>query len=94
MRKSDITREIARRKGISQKKARIIVDHVFRAMAEALTRGEKVEIRGLGTFKIKKKPSRFVKDPRTGVEIFVKERYVPVFKMGKLMKNHLNSKGK
>jgi len=61
MKKSDITREIARRKGISQKKARIIVDGVFQAMAEALTRGEKVEIRGLGTFKIKKKPSRFVR---------------------------------
>ncbi len=51
-----------------------------------------MEIRGLGTFRIKKKPSRFVKDPRTGVEIFVKEKFVPTFKMGKLMKNHLNSK--
>jgi len=92
MKKSDITKEIARRKGISQKKARVIVDQVFQAMAEALTRGEKVEIRGLGTFRIRKKPSRFVRDPRTGVEMFVKERYVPVFKMGKLIKNHLNSK--
>lgn len=70
----------------------MIVDQVFQAMADALTRGEKVEIRGLGTFKIKKKPSRFVKDPRTGVEIFVKERYAPTFKMGKLIKNHLNPK--
>ncbi len=94
MKKSDITREIAKRRGIPQRKARLIVDQVFQAMAEALTRGEKVEIRGLGTFKIKKKPSRFVKDPRTGVEIFVKERYVPTFKMGKLMKNYLNSKDK
>ena len=92
MKKSDITREIARRRGIPQRKARVIVDQVFQAMAEALTRGEKVEIRGLGTFKIKKKPSRFVKDPRTGVEIFVKEKFVPTFKMGKIMKNHLNSK--
>ncbi|HHJ64756.1 MAG TPA: integration host factor subunit beta, partial [Aquifex aeolicus] len=32
--------------------------------------------------------------PRTGIEIFVRERYVPVFKMGKLIKNHLNSKHK
>lgn len=62
-------------------------------MAEALTRGEKIEIRGLGTFKVKKKPSRFVKDPRTGAEIFVKEKFVPTFKMGKVMKNSLNSKG-
>ncbi len=92
MKKSDITKEIAKRKGISQRKARLIVDQVFQAMSEALTRGEKVEIRGLGTFRIKRKPPRFVKDPRTGVEIFVKEKYVPTFKMGKLMKNHLNSK--
>lgn len=94
MKKSDITREIAKKRGITQKKARLIVDQVFQAMSEALTKGEKVEIRGLGTFRVRKKPSRFVKDPRTGVEIFVKERYVPTFKMGKLMKNHLNSKGK
>ncbi len=94
MKKSDITREIAKKRGITHRKARLIVDQVFQAMSEALTRGEKVEIRGLGTFKIRKKPSRFVKDPRTGVELFIKERYVPTFKMGKLMKNHLNSKGK
>lgn len=94
MKKSDITKEIARRKGIPQRKARFIVDQVFQAMTEALTRGEKVEIRGLGTFKVRRKPSRFVKDPRTGVEIFVKEKYVPTFKMGKVMKNHLNSKRK
>jgi len=94
MKKSDLTREIAKRKGLPQRKARLIVDQVFQAMAEALTRGEKVEIRGLGTFRVKKKPSRFVRDPRTGVEIFVKERYIPTFKMGKLLKNHLNSKGK
>ncbi len=92
MKKSDITREIAKRKGISQRKARAIVDQVFQAVAEALTRGEKVEIRGLGTFKVKKKPSRFMKDPRTGVEIFVRDRSVPTFKMGKLIKNQLNSK--
>ncbi len=94
MKKSDITKEIARRRGIPQRKARIIVDHLFQVMADALTRGEKVEIRGLGTFKVRKKPSRFVKDPRTGVEIFVKEKFVPTFKTGKLMKNHLNSKDK
>ncbi|RLJ69931.1 integration host factor subunit beta [Hydrogenivirga caldilitoris] len=94
MKKSDITREIAAKRGMSQRKARLIVDQVFQVMAEALVRGEKVEIRGLGTFKIKKKPSRFVKDPRTGVEIFVKEKFVPTFKMGKLIKNHLNSEDK
>ncbi len=94
MKKSDITREIAKKRGITHRKARLIVDQVFQAMSEALTRGEKVEIRGLGTFKIRKKPSRFVKDPRTGAEIFIKERFVPTFKMGKLMKHHLNSKGR
>jgi integration host factor subunit beta len=93
MKKSDISREVARRRGIPQRKARMIVDQVFSIMAEALTRGEKIEIRGLGTFKVRKRPSRLVKDPRTGAEIFVKERYVPTFKMGKVMKNSLNSKG-
>jgi len=77
---------------MSQRKARIIVDGVFQAISEALARGERVELRGLGTFRVRRKPSKFVKDPRTGVEMFVKERFVPTFKMGKTMKNHLNSK--
>ena len=70
----------------------MVIDHLFQAMTEALARGEKIEIRGLGTFKIKKKPPRVVKDPRTGTEIFVKERYVPIFKMGKSIKSALNPK--
>ena len=93
MKKSDIAREIARRRGIPRWKARVLVDQVFQVMAEALTRGEKIEIRGLGTFRVRKKPSRFVRDPRAGAEIFVRERHTLVFKMGRQLKNHINSKG-
>ncbi len=92
MKKSDIVKRIAKEKNISQNKAKLIVEGIFLAMTEALARGEKIEIRGLGSIRVKKKPSRIVKDPRTGAEIFVKERYVPVFKMGKLIKNHINNR--
>jgi len=88
--KSDIARELARRKGISIRKARLLVNLTFKVLKEAVLSGEKVEIRGLGTFKLHRRPGRFVRNPRTGIEVFVKERYVPRYKMAKSLKRKLN----
>lgn len=92
MNKSDIARELAKRKGISYKKAVLIVNATFEIMKESILNGEKVEIRGFGTFKLKRKPGRFVKNPRTGIEIYIKEKYVPVFKLAKSLRKKLNQK--
>jgi len=90
--KSEIARELAKRKGISLRKATLIVNFTFEVLKEAVLNGEKVEIRGLGTFRLKRKPGRFVKNPRTGIEMYVKEKYVPTFKVAKSLRKKLNGK--
>ncbi|NPB07609.1 MAG: integration host factor subunit beta [Aquificae bacterium] len=92
MNKSEIARELARRKGISLRKATLIVNLTFEVLKEAVLNGEKVEIRGLGTFRLKRKPGRFVKNPKTGIEMYVKEKYVPTFKVAKSLRKKLNGK--
>jgi len=91
MTKSDIARELAKRHGISYKKALLIVNMTFELLKAKILNGEKVEVRGLGTFKLKRKPGRFVRNPKTGIEIYVKERYVPHYKMSKLLRKKLNA---
>ncbi len=92
MNKSELIRRIAKEMDLPEKRVKEVVDMMFQLMAENLAEGGRIEIRGLGSFKPKKRSSRLVKDPKTGIEIFVKERYVPHFKMSKLMKVELNSK--
>ena len=92
MKKSDIVRELAKRKGISLRKANLIVNLTFETLKEMILEGKKVEIRGLGTFKLKRKAGRFVKNPKTGIELYVKERYVPTFKIAISLRKKLNGK--
>ncbi|WP_461832625.1 HU family DNA-binding protein [Aquifex sp.] len=92
MNKSELAKELSRRKGISLRKATIIVNEVFEIIKEEVLKGRRVEIRGLGSFKLKRKPGRFVKNPRLGIEVYIKERYVPVFKAAKSLKKKLNGK--
>ncbi len=92
MKKLDIVNKVAEDLRLPKKEVKKVVDLMFEEITKAIARGEKVEIRGLGTFKLKKRPSRLIRNPRTGEEMFIEERYVPYFKMGKLMKRALNSK--
>jgi len=90
VRKMDIARELAKRKGISLRKAYAIVSATFEVMKEEILKGNKIEIRGLGTFRLKRRPGRFVRNPKTGVEVYVKEKYFPRFKVAKSLKRKLN----
>ena len=92
MNKSDIAKELAKRKGISIRKAYTIVCTTFEIMKEEILKGNKIEIRGLGTFRLKRRPGRFIKNPKTGIEIYVKEKYVPYFKLAKSLRKKLNGK--
>ncbi len=92
MKKLDIVNKVAEELKLPKKEVKKVVDLMFEEITKAIGKGDKVEIRGLGTFKLKRRPSRFIRNPRTGVEMFIEERYVPYFKMGKLMKRALNNR--
>ena len=67
-----------------------IVDTVFNEIADALARGDRVELRGFGAFSVKHRPARTGRNPRTGEHVSVAQKSVPFFKTGKEMRERLN----
>lgn len=67
-----------------------IVGTVFEEISSALSRGDRVELRGFGAFSVKKRPARVGRNPRTGETVHVEEKHVPYFKTGKDLRERLN----
>ncbi len=68
----------------------LIVGTVFNEISAALTRGERVELRGFGAFTIKRRDARTGRNPRTGEAVPVDEKAVPFFKAGKDLRERVN----
>jgi integration host factor subunit beta len=67
-----------------------VVDTVFNEITNALTNGDRVEIRGFGAFSTKIRSARTGRNPRTGASVEVLEKFIPHFKTGKLLRDRLN----
>tara|TARA_B110000503_G_C7014392_1_gene357086 strand:- start:248 stop:529 length:282 start_codon:yes stop_codon:yes gene_type:complete len=67
-----------------------IVNMIFDEVIEAMASGDRVELRGFGAFSVKKRDARVGRNPRTGESVSVKEKHVPFFKTGKLLRDRLN----
>jgi len=67
----------------SRRDAEVMVNAVFESLAEALRRGERIEIRGFGSFVVKQREARDGRNPRTGKRVSVAAKRVPFFKVGK-----------
>lgn len=67
-----------------------IVNTVFDEMTNAMSRGDRVELRGFGAFSVKQRDARVGRNPRTGETVEVEEKHVPFFKTGKLLRDRLN----
>lgn len=68
-----------------------VVATVFDEITAALSRGNRVELRGFGAFSVKRRPERIGRNPRTGESVHVQEKYVPFFKTGKELRERLNT---
>ncbi len=68
-----------------------IVSTVFDEVSAALSRGDRVELRGFGAFSVKNRDSRIGRNPRTGEKVHVARKSVPFFKVGKDLRVRLNS---
>lgn len=68
-----------------------IVATIFEEIATALSRGNRVELRGFGAFLVKRRPARVGRNPRTGETVQVPEKCVPFFKTGKDLRLRLNA---
>jgi integration host factor beta subunit len=87
MTKADIVEQIAGRTGLTKTDTALVVEGVLEALKEALITGETVEIRGFGTFKIKKRAARRARNPRTGEPVDIPEKFVPTFKPSRELKD-------
>lgn len=67
-----------------------IVGTIFEEITSALSRGERVELRGFGAFSVKQRDARVGRNPRTGEAVDVEQKHVPFFKTGKLLRERLN----
>ena len=91
MTKSELVLTLSEESGLLEEEARIIVDIVFEAMAEALAAGERVEVRGLCSFFVKKYKAYTGRNPKSGKSVKVKPKKVPFFKCGKGLRDAVNS---
>ncbi len=93
MTKSQLIETVASRlQNISQKDVETAVETIFESMTEALTRDERIEIRGFGSFVTRVRGSREGRNPKTGEKVFVAKKRTPFFTVGKEMKERVNSK--
>ena len=93
MTRRDLIEEVVRLyPRFSRRDAEVMVKAVFESMTEALTRGERIEIRGFGSFVVKQRQARDGRNPKTGRVVPVAAKKVPFFKVGKELKLRVDDK--
>ena len=91
MNKSDLILKILESDpNLFKKDASKIVNVFFDTISEAISRGERVELRGFGVFDVKVREARIARNPKNGEAVAVPEKKVPFFRMGKDMKDRIN----
>ena len=90
MNKSDLIEALSKEEDLTNTKAEEVVNLVFAEMTNALVAGDRVEIRGLGSFKVKSYDGYKGRNPKTGKQIKVKPKKLPFFKCGKELKERVD----
>ena len=91
MTKSDLTSLVANsNRHLTIKEAEIIIDVIFDAITDTLVKGDRVEIRGFGSFKVKQREARIGRNPKTGESIHIPAKRVTHFKVGKNLQEMIN----
>src|SRR5262249_54337167 len=83
MTKAELVEEVSRVSDLTKKHSEVIVDTVFRSIIEALHRGEKIELRGFGSFRLRKREPRKGRNPKTGDKGEGRQKKVRNYKPGK-----------
>lgn len=85
--KADLVDIVAKGTGITKLESEAIIEGFLRAIIDTLAENKTIEIRGFGSFKVKKRNSKYARNPKTNEKVFVPEHYVPAFKFSKEFKN-------
>jgi integration host factor subunit beta len=92
MTKAELVEEVARAAELNKRDAEVIVETVFGSIIGALHKGEKVELRGFGSFRTRERGPRRGRNPKTGEPVDVPAKRVPYFKPGKELKEYFTEK--
>ena len=90
MTKADIISEVSNMTGLTKVEVEAVFNSIIVNISDSLKRGERVDIRGFGSFLIKQRPARDARNPATREIVKLKERFVPVFKVSKILKEEVN----
>jgi integration host factor subunit beta len=83
MTKAELVDNVAERVDLTKKQTEVIVNIQFNSITEALSQGDKVELRGFGSFRIRSRNPREGRNPKTGDAVHIPAKRVPFFKAGK-----------
>ena len=89
--KADLIEEVLRITELPRKESETIVETIFESIIESLQRGEKIEIRGFGSFRTRSRRGRVGRNPKTGEKVEVPAKKIPFFKPSKELKDYVNS---
>ncbi|MBW3564731.1 MAG: integration host factor subunit beta [Acidobacteria bacterium] len=90
MTKADLVERVSRTADLHRRNAEEIVNVFLDSIIGSLRRGEKVELRGFGSFRLRHRKSRVGRNPKTGERVDVPPKMIPYFKVGKELKNLIN----
>ncbi len=91
MTKADLIEEVSRAVEMTRKESEVIVEAIFDSIVRSLRGGDKIEIRGFGSFRTRQRQSRIGRNPKTGSRVEVPAKKIPYFKPSKELKDVVNA---
>jgi integration host factor subunit beta len=92
MNKSDLTAALAAKEKLTEKTATDIINLIFDGFADTLKKGGRIEVRGFGSFAVRKYKAYTGRNPKTGKDVKVRPKKLPFFKVGKELKGLVDRK--
>lgn len=93
MTKADLVEEVAKVTDLPRKESEVVVETIFEQIIKALQTGDKIEIRGFGSFRTRQRQGRVGRNPKTGARVEVPPKRIPFFKPSKELKDFVNTSG-
>ncbi len=90
MTKADLVEQVAKETDMTKKDAEQLVEVVFESIIGALNKGDKIELRGFGSFRVRERNARTGRNPKTGATVNIPAKRVAYFKPGKELKDIVN----
>ena len=91
MTKAELIEDVSRAVEMSRKDSEVIVDTIFESIVKSLRSGDKIEIRGFGSFRTRQRDARVGRNPKTGARVEVPPKKIPYFKPSKELKDLVNT---